>query len=268
MTDFVKIEKPRPGITVIKMDRPDRMNAMAFDVMVPLKEAFEEVSFDNDCRVVILTGEGKGFCSGADLKDPGYLPIFDGLTMPGIARRAMKVLDDVIHAVQTMHQPVIGAINGPAIGGGFCLSLITDIRVASDTAVFRAAGINNGLTASELGLSYTLPRAIGSSRAFEIMLTGKDVDAEEAERIGLVSQVVPGDQLMDACFAMAERIMGYSQLGVELTKQMLWSSLSASSLSTHINHEGHAQLYVRMTTENFQEAIKARKEKRDPVFKD
>ena len=268
MTDFIKVTKPRDGITVITMDRPERMNAMAFDVMVPLKEALEEVSFDNGCRVVILTGEGKGFCSGADFQDPGYLPVFDGLTMPGIARRAMKVLDDVIHAVQTMHQPVIGAINGPAIGGGFCLSLITDIRIASESAYFRAAGINNGLTAAELGLSYTLPRAIGSSRAFDIMLTGRDVDALEAEQIGLVSKVVHADKLMDECFAVAEKIIGYSQLGVELTKQMLWASLSASSMQTHINHEGHAQLYVRMTTRNFEEAIKARKEGRKPEFKD
>lgn len=268
MSDFIKVEKPLKGITVIKLNRPERMNAMAFDVMVPLREALEVISFDNQCRVVILTGEGAGFCSGADLQDPGYLSIFDGLTMPGIARRAMKVLDDVIHTVQTMHQPVIAAVNGPAIGGGFCLAMISDIRIASDKALFRAAGINNGLTAAELGLSYTLPRAIGSSKAFEIMLTGRDVGAEEAERIGIVSKVVSDDQLLNACFDMAEKIMGYSQLGVEITKQMLWASMSASSLQTHMNHEGHAQLYVRMTTKNFEEAIKARKEKRKPVFKD
>jgi enoyl-CoA hydratase len=268
MSDFITVENPRKGITVIKMNRPERMNAMAFDVMVPLKEALEAVSFDNTTRVVILTGVGKGFCSGADLKDPGYLSIFDGLTMPGIARRAMKVLDDVMHAVQTMHQPVISAINGPAIGGGFCLSMITDIRIAAQSAVFRAAGINNGLTSAELGLSYTLPRAIGSTRAFEIMLTGRDVGSEEAERIGIVSRAVPDDQLMDTCFAMAEQIIQHSQLGVELSKQMLWSSLSASSLQTHMNHEGHAQLYMRMTTKNFEEAIRARKENRKPDFKD
>src|SRR6202050_3897854 len=98
-----------------------------------------------------------------------------------------------------MHQPVIGAVNGAAIGGGFCLSLATDIRVASEAAYFRAAGINNGLTSTELGLSSLLPRAIGSSRAFEIMLTGRDVDAEEADRIGLVSRVVPENQLLETC---------------------------------------------------------------------
>lgn len=265
---FILIEKPRPHITQITLNRPERMNAMAFDVMVPLREALEAVSFDSDCRAVVLTGAGDGFCSGADLVDPGFLPIFEGLTMPGISRRAMKVLDDVILAVRDMHQPVICAINGPAIGGGFCLSMACDIRIASQTAYFRAAGINNGLTAAELGLSFILPRAIGATRAFEIMLSGRDVDASEAERIGLVSRVVPGEQLLDECFQIAERIIGYSQLGVELTKQMLWAGLDSSSLHSHMNHEGHAQLFMRMTTQNFEESIRARKQKRKPDFKD
>ena len=265
---FIKIHNPRPEIAVVTLDRPERMNAMAFDVMVPLREALEAISFDNRIRVVVLTGAGEGFCSGADLVDPGYLSIFDGLTMAGISRRAMKVLDDVIMAIRDMHQPVIGAINGPAIGGGFCLAMATDIRIAAEGAYFRAAGINNGLTAAELGLSYTLPRAIGASRAFEIMLTGRDVDAQEAERIGLVSRSVPRDRLMAEVEVIAERIIGYSQIGVELTKQMLWAGLEAGSMHSHMNHEGHAQLFVRMTTRNFEEAIKARKEKRRPEFKD
>ena len=100
------------------------------------------------------------------------------------------------------------------------------------------------------------------------MLTGRDVGAEEAERIGIVSKVVPAEQLMDTCFAMAEQIQQHSHLGVELSKQMLWSSMSASSLQTHMNHEGHAQLFMRMTTKNFEEAIKSRKENRKPDFKD
>ena len=265
---FVLVDKPRPGVARITLNRPERMNAMAFDVMVPLKEALEAISFDNDVRVVILTGAGEGFCSGADLEDPGYLAIFDGLTMPGIARRAMRVLEDVILAIKDMHQPVIGAINGPAIGGGFCLALATDIRIASKSAYFRAAGINNGLTAAELGLSYLLPRAIGASRAFEVMLSGRDLDAAEAERIGLVSSVVAADQLMEQCYVLADRMLGFSHLGVELTKQMLWAGLDAGSLHSHMNHEGHAQLFVRMTTQNFEEAIKARKQNRKPEFKD
>lgn len=265
---FVTVEKPRPFVTQITLNRPERMNAMAFDVMVPFKEALEEVSFDNTTRVVVVTGAGEGFCSGADLEDPGWMDIFDGLTMPGIARRAMKILDDVIKAIHDMHQPVIGAINGAAIGGGFCLAMATDIRIASERAYFRPAGINNGLTSAELGLSYLLPRAIGTSRAFEIMLTGRDVDAQEAERIGVVSRTVPHGELLDTCYAMAQRINGFSQIGVELSKQMLWAGMDAGSLHTHMNHEGHAQLFVRMTTKNFEEAIRARKEKRAPRFED
>lgn len=265
---FVIVDKPRPYITQITLNRPERMNAMAFDVMVPFKQALEEVSFDNETRVVVVTGAGEGFCSGADLEDPGWMDIFDGLTVPGIARRAMRILDDVVRAIHDMHQPVIGAINGPAIGGGFCLAMATDIRIASQRAYFRPAGINNGLTSAELGLSYLLPRAIGSSRAFEIMLTGRDVDAAEAERIGMVTRAVEHDALLDECYAVAERINGFSQLGVELSKQMLWAGMDAGSLHTHMNHEGHAQLFVRMTTQNFEEAIRARKEGRAPEFKD
>ncbi len=265
---FVSVEKPHPYITQITLNRPERMNAMAFDVMVPFKEALQEVSFDNDTRVVIVTGAGEGFCAGADLEDPGWMDIFDGLTIPGIARRAMRVLDDVVKAIHDMHQPVIAAVNGPAIGGGFCLAMAADIRVLSDAAYFRPAGINNGLTSAELGLSYLLPRAIGSSRAFEIMLTGRDVSAQEAVSIGMASSVVTGDALLPACYDIAERMNGFSQLGVELSKQMLWAGMDAGSLHTHMNHEGHAQLFVRMTTQNFEEAIKARKEGRPPEFKD
>jgi len=266
--EFVLIDQPRPSVTRITLNRPERMNAMAFDVMIPLREALEEVSRDNGTRVIVLTGAGHGFCSGADLENPGPIPNLDGLTIPSIARRSMQLLDDVIMAVRKAHQPVIGAINGPAIGGGFCLSLATDIRLASDTAYFRAAGINNGLTASELGLSYLLPRAIGASRAFDIMLSGRDVDAAEAERIGLVSRTVPGDKLLDTCFDLAEKITAYSRVGVEITKRMLWSSLDAGSMQSHMEHEGQAQLFVRLTTRNFEEAIKARKESRPPEFKD
>jgi enoyl-CoA hydratase len=263
---FVLVESPAPHVTLITLNRPERMNAMAFDVMIPLREALEEVSLDNDTRVVVLTGAGHGFCSGADLEDSGHVPNISGLTRPGIARRALGLLDDVILALRKMHQPVIGAINGAAIGGGFCLAVATDIRIASPSAYFRAAGINNGLTSSELGISYLLPRAIGSSRAFEIMLSGRDVDAAEASQIGLVSRVA--DDLLPACYELAARIVGYSQVGVELSKRMLWASLDASSLTAHMDHEGHAQLFVRMTTQNFEEAIAARKENRPPVYRD
>ena len=265
---YVRVEQPRAGVALVTLDRPERMNAMAFDVMIPLREALEAISRDNDVRVVVLTGAGGAFCSGADLENPGRVPDVDGLTLPTIALRSMQLLDDVITTLRRMHQPVIAAVNGPAIGGGFCLALACDIRLAASAAYFRAAGIVNGLTASELGISFLLPRAIGSARAAEIMLTGRDVDAAEAERIGLVAKVTADGALLDEAFAIAERILGFSRPGVELTKRMLSASLDAGSLQSHMDHEGIAQLFVRLTTRNFEEAIAARKEKRAPEFKD
>jgi enoyl-CoA hydratase len=266
--NFVLVERPRPNVGLVTLNRPERMNSMAFDVMVPLKQALEELSYDNSTRVVVLTGAGRGFSSGADHKAAGTVPNIDGLTRPTYALRSMELLDDVILALRKLHQPVIAAVNGAAIGGGLCLALACDIRIAASGAYFRAAGINNGLTASELGLSYLLPRAIGSSRAFEVMLTGRDIDAEEAERIGLVSRTVPAQDLLEVCYQLAERIASFSRPGIELTKRTLWSGLDAASLEGHIQAEGLGQLFVRLLTSNFEEAVAARAENRPPVFTD
>jgi len=265
---LVLVDHPLPNVALVTLNRPERMNSMAFDVMVPLKKVLEELTYDNDTRVVVLTGAGRGFSSGADHKSAGSVPHIEGLTRPTFALRSMEVLDDVILALRKMHQPVIAAVNGAAIGGGLCLALACDIRIAAAGAYFRAAGINNGLTASELGLSYLLPKAIGTSRAFEAMLTGRDIDAQEAERIGLVSRTVPDDELLDTCYQMAERMGAFSRPGIELTKRTLWSGLDAGSLEAHMQAEGLGQLFVRLLTANFEEAVAARAEKRSPVFTD
>ena len=267
-SNFVLVDRPVPGVALVTLNRPERMNSMAFDVMVPLRSVLQELTYDNSVRAVVLTGAGRGFSSGADHKSAGSVPHIDGLTRPSYALRSMEVLDDVLLALRKMHQPVIAAVNGAAIGGGLCLALACDIRVAGESAYFRAAGINNGLTASELGLSYLLPRAIGTSRAFEVMLTGRDIDAAEAERIGLVSRTVPDADLLDVCYQMGERIASFSRPGIELTKRTLWSGLDAGSLEGHVQAEGLGQLFVRLLTANFEEAVAARAEKRPPVFTD
>jgi enoyl-CoA hydratase len=265
---FIRIEKPRPHTSVITMNRPERMNSMAFDLMVPLHEALDEVGRDNDTWCVILTGTGRGFCSGADTQDLEPPPNVDGLTLTRIATRAMSFLADLVPKMRRMPQPVIGAINGAAIGGGMCLSLGCDIRIAGESAYFRAAGINNGLTATELGLSFLLPRAIGSTRAFDIMLSGRDVSAHEASEIGLVSRTVADDALLDTALDLADQINGWSTQGVSLTKRMMWAGMETGSLDAAIELESHTQLFVRMTTQNFEEATRARKEGRKPDFKD
>ncbi len=265
---YIRIEKPRPHTSVIVMDRPERMNSMAFEQAIPLRDAMREVAEVIDTWCVILTGTGRAFCSGADTQHTEPPPNIDGLTLTRIATRSMTILADLVPTMRRMPQPVIAAINGAAIGGGMCLTLGADVRLAGESAYFRAAGINNGLTATELGLSFLLPRAIGSSRAFEIMLSGRDVSAQEAAEIGLVSRAVPDARLMDEALDLADRINGWSTQGVQLTKRMMWSGLETASLDAAIELESHTQLFVRLTTQNFEEATRARTEGRKPDFKD
>src|SRR5258708_7471818 len=136
---FVVVDRPHPHVAVVTLNRPERMNAMAFDVMIPFRDTLREIGDYNETRVVVIPGAGPGFCSGADLEDPGVIPHIDGLTLPTIALRSMELLDDVITTIRRLHQPVIAAVNGPAIGGGFCLALAADIRIAADTAIRMSA---------------------------------------------------------------------------------------------------------------------------------
>jgi enoyl-CoA hydratase len=265
---FVEVEKPRPHVSVIRLNRPERLNAMSFELVVPLHEALERVARDNDTWVAILTGAGRGFCSGLDLEDSGLPPNVEGLPMSRIAIRAMETMSSLVPAMRAIPQPIIAAVNGPAYGGGFCLTLGADIRLAGESATFRAAGINNGLTALELGASFLLPRLVGSSHASEILLSGRELDAAEAARVGLVSRVVPDAELLDACLALAEQICGYSPHGVSMTKRLLWSHLESGSLQQAIDAENRNQLLVRLTTQNLDEAIRARREGRPPKFVD
>ena len=263
---FVLVDRPDPAVAVVTLNRPERMNAMAYDVMVPFREALLDLGNDNAVRAVVVTGAGSGFCSGADQESAGVPPGVAGVTRPTYALRAMEALEEVVLTLRRLHQPVIAAVNGAAIGGGLCLALACDLRIAAPTAYFRAAGINNGLTASELGLSFLLPRAVGSTRAADIMLTGRDVSAGEAERIGLVSAVE--DDVVAAGVALGRRIAGFSQPGIELTKKSLHAGQSATSLETYLSSEGIGQLYLRLLTGNFEEATRARKEGRPALFTD
>lgn len=264
--DFVRVTRPADGVAAVTLNRPERMNAMAFDVMVPLRDRLLEIGRDNHVRAIVLTGAGRGFCSGADQKSAGRPPHAEGLKRPAYALRSLEVLEDVIATVRRLHQPVIAAVNGAAIGGGLCLALACDIRIAAPQAYFRAAGINNGLTASELGLSYLLPRAVGSSHAADMMFTGRDVDAEEAARIGLVSRIA--HSVMDEAVQIGVRIAELSQPGIEMTKRSLHAGIAAGSLESYMPVEGIGQIYLRLLTDNFEEATLARAEGRPARFRD
>ena len=265
---FVRVEKPRPHVALVLLDRPERLNAMSFDTVVPLYEAIQTVGRDNDTWVVVLSGAGRGFCSGLDLEDHGMPPGCEGLPMSRIAIRAMEFMSNLVPAMRAIPQPIVCAVNGPAYGGGLCLTLGADIRLAGTSATFRGAGITNGLTGTELGVSWLLPRLIGAAHAFDVILSGRELSATEAERLGLVSRVVPDETLLDAALALADQMCGYSPHGLAMTKKALWSNLEVGSLTAAIDLENRNQLLVRLTTQNLDEAIRARKARRAPRFED
>jgi enoyl-CoA hydratase len=265
---YVLIDKPRPHVSVITLNRPERMNAMSFDTVAPLYDALELVGADNDTWAVVLTGAGRGFCAGLDLEDHGMPPGCDGLPMSRIAIRAMEFMSNVVPAMRRIPQPIVAAVNGPAYGGGLCLMLGADIRLAGESARFCSAGVRNGLTATELGVSWLLPRLIGAAHAWDVLLTGREVDAAEAARIGMVSRVLADDALLDAALEVAEQLCRWSPHGIAMTKKVLWSNLETGSLEAAIDLENRNQLLVRLTTQNLQEAITARRQQRDPRFED
>jgi enoyl-CoA hydratase len=265
---YVTVEKPLPHVSLIVMNRPERLNAMSFETVLPLADAFRAVAADNDTWVAVLTGAGRGFCSGLDLEDHGMPPNCDGLPMSRIAIRAMETVAGLVPGMRAMPQPVIAAVNGPAYGGGLCLTLGADIRLAGTSATFRNAGINNGLTGTELGISWLLPRLVGAANAWDVILSGRELDAAEALRIGLVSRVLPDATLRAEALALAEQLCAYSPHGLAMTKKVLWSNLETGSLEAAMDLENRNQLLVRLTTQNLQEAISARKQKRTPRYED
>lgn len=264
---LVLVDRPQPHTAVVSLNRPDRLNAMSIDLVIALHDALEEVSADNQCYVVVLTGSGRAFCSGLDLRDYGVIPNIDGLQVGRIAQRSMRYYSRLIPLLRRMHQPVIAAVNGPAYGGGMCLSLGADLRIASRSAVFNATGIVNGLTSTELGVSWLLPRLVGAAHSNDLLLTGRTIDADEAFRMGLVSRVVADDAVVDEALAIAATMGEYSPYGLAMTKDVLWVNLENPSLESAIEIEDRNQLMLGFT-DNLPEAIRAFDQKRKPVYTD
>jgi enoyl-CoA hydratase len=263
----VTIEKPREHVTIVRLNRPERLNAMSIQLCLDLQETLQEVGRDNHCWIVILTGAGRGFCSGLDLKDPSIIPDIDGLTVPRIGPRAIRIYSRLIPVMRHLPQPIIAAVNGAAYGGGMCLSLAADVRIAAASAVFNATGIVNGLTSTELGASWLLPRLIGAANAHDILLTGRRIDAAEALRVGLVSRVVPDETILDAALEIATGMCDFSPYGIQMTKQVLWANLETASLDAAIELEDRNQIMLGMT-DNLPEAIQAYDQKRKPAYTD
>lgn len=263
----VNVEKMRPHVSVVRLNRPERLNAMSIELCLELRDTLEQIGRDNDCWIVVLTGSGRAFCAGLDLKDDSAIPNIEGLPIPRIGPHAMRIYSKLVPTMRQVPQPIIAAINGVAYGGGLCLALAADLRVASESALFNATGIVNGLTSTELGASWLLPRLIGAANSNDILLTGRRIDAREALRMGLVSRVVPDAELLELALEIASGMCEYSPYGVQMTKQVLWANLENPSLMAAIELEDRNQLMLGMT-DNLPEAIRAFDEKRKPVYTD
>ena len=214
---------------------------------------------------MIITGAGRGFCSGQDV---AAADARNRTNPSGVVERMFwqEQFSGMGQRIRAMPQVVIAAVNGPAVGAGMAIALAADVRVAARSARFLNAAVRLGLTAGESGISYHLPRLIGASRAFEIMLTGRPIEAEEAERIGLCARLVEDGQVVNEAVAFARTVLANSPFGVAHTKRVMWENLDAPSYAAALELENRAQILASLT-DDYKEATAAFAEKRPPKFK-
>lgn len=257
------IVEPHDGIVTITLNRPEKLNAMTWDTWIEIEEAVAEADADDDARVIVFTGAGRGFCSGTDLSgspDPAGPP-----QQPELGRRRRLRSRYLTSAsIIGCAKPTIAAVNGVAVGAGLSLALACDIRIASDQARFAAIWAKRALV-PDYGCSYLLPRLIGTARAFELMYTGDIIDAQTALRIGLVNQVVPHEDLMPTVAALAARIAAGPPIALELTKRLVYRGLK-DELAAQSEYEEYCQNICRQS-EDAMEGRRAFAERRDPVFR-
>jgi enoyl-CoA hydratase len=261
----VKVDEPTPGVVLLTLNRPERLNAMSHELVADLHLVLEAVGTDRSCRVVVLTGAGRGFCAGLDLKGAGEAPGTKDLGRAQAGLAAQQHIATLVSRMRGLPQPIVAAVNGPAAGGGLALALACDVRIAASSARFNVAFVRIGLSGCDIGVSWLLPRLIGASRAWELMLTGRMVESDEAERIGLVVRVVPDGEVVDAALQTAELIAGNSPFGVQMTKEVMWSNLETGSLQAAIDLENRTQILTTFT-DDMREALAAFLEKRPPTF--
>ncbi|HLI32599.1 MAG TPA: enoyl-CoA hydratase-related protein [Solirubrobacteraceae bacterium] len=261
------VDDPAPHVRRLAMNRPDQLNAMTAELCEALHQELARTAAEREIRAVILTGAGRGFCAGVDLRGYGTAPGNDGSDLPRDRLANQEHMSRLVLALRSLPQPVIAAVNGPAAGLGLALALGCDIRYAAAEAVFRAAFINIGLSNCDMGTSWLLPRLIGASRSHELMLTGRRLDAQEALRIGLVADVVAADALLERSLAAAVQIASLAPWGVRLTKQGMWSALEIGSEQAAVEYEDRQQIMATFGRA-VPEAIDAFLQKRPAEFAD
>jgi len=274
---LLSTEQVEEGILVLTITRPERRNALSSNTLAAMHREIDRIAGDPSVRVVVLTGEGTGFCAGADMKsgpedsdDLSGVPggeLLSGVTNPTVVTFAtQELMANLFEKIHRLRVPVIAAVNGDAHGGGFALALACDIRVASENATFGAVFIKRGVSACDMGTSYHLPRLVGASRSAELLLTGRVFDAAEAAAMGLVTEVVPFGQVVDRALAKAREIAANPPLAVWMTKETMWQTVDAPSLRYALDIENRTQVMCTATGE-LSEAFRAFREKRPASWK-
>ncbi|MEX2255076.1 MAG: enoyl-CoA hydratase-related protein [Acidimicrobiia bacterium] len=239
--ETITLDRAEPHVTIVTLNRPERLNAMSFALVAELHDALDEIAGDADCKVVVMTGAGRGFCAGLDLKDWGTPPGPGEHRHVGANTDGQAFMSNLTVHLRTTPQVVVAAVNGPAFGGGFALACACDLRFASTSATFCSAFIRTGLTGTDIGITYLLPRLIGASRAADLILTGREIDAEEAREMGVVSRVVDDDRLLDEALTAARTMAGYTRTGLLNTKEVLWHNVDTPSMTAAIALENRNQ---------------------------
>jgi enoyl-CoA hydratase/carnithine racemase len=259
--ETILLDQPSPDVLVATLNRPDRLNAQTNQMFGELEALGLELRDRPDLRALVVTGAGRGFCAGYDLDDAELLADLGAMGM----LRQQELAARALHAIRSTPMPVIAAVNGPATGGGFALALAADLRIGSPRARFNAAFVRIGLSAGDLGTSWLLPRLIGPARAAEIAFSGRFIEAEEAERIGLLNRVVPAESLLDEALDIARQIAANSPGGVTLSKRALQANLEVTSYAAALELENRGQALLTRGAD-MPEALAAFKERRQPAF--
>jgi len=259
--EYIILEKEE-GVATIILNRPDRLNALGTKIVDELTAVIEGIATDDEVKVVVLTGAGRGFCSGADLRGPGS-PLFKEERY--IKIKPLAGYGKLFLNIRNLEKPVIAAVNGIASGAGFSLAMVSDIRIASENAEFSSIFVRIG-TVPDTCLCHTLPRVVGTAKALEMMFTGDVVYAQEAKEIGIVSKVVPADRLLDEVKKLAGRIAKGPSIAIELAKKSVYTAEEINNFDATLAYEAWAFGVVGQS-EDLREGIAAFGEKREAKFK-
>lgn len=246
---LVQRTDPRPGVVQLTLSRPERLNALTAPLVTELHDHLGAIAADPACRVVVLAGAGRGFCAGLDLGGFGSLPGTEGFGPVHATWAVQRSIAALVQLLRRLPQPVIAAVNGPAAGGGLALVCASDIRIAAATAVFSTSFIRIGVSGCDIGTSWLLPRLVGAARAHELMLTSRRFGADEALRIGLVTDVTEPADLAGRVDATVDALLAAPPLSLSLTKQGMWLALEIPSFDAMVEVENRQQVLASATAD-------------------